>query len=379
MRLPTRDLTSWSAGLLAGLAILLASTPTVLSAEFANSAEWVLESSGEIGVDLVGPGFRLDASLHAGLQAETWRFGALADLSDGAWTGFSLEAAAVIGETAATASTTFDPTDGSFLAAEAMAVGPLQGVVFSTLARLEPGALGAAVSVEGDGSAPLQAAEIGFNLSPFGEIQTESCALAFSYASAAFTLPIGECEETAEIEILWDCDGFVEFAASVAEVGALPFGMQFGGFLSFTPEEKMLEISPAFSLDSPDCFDLYAGILWDSDANRLDGFKLYGIGFRSEAEGLRLRGLYALSPNEIALVPDPYTALFGAVWDTAGCCGKAGEGSVAFLFGDEGLFDLGEVLGELVLPIIDTVTVTLGFSLPTAGPPTLTVGWDAAF
>ena len=161
--------------------------------------------------------------------------------------------------------------------------------------------------------------------------------------------------------------------------------MQFGGILSFTPEEKTLEISPAFSLDSPDCFDLYAGILWDSaapagaGASRLDGFKLYGIGFRSEAGPLRLRGLYALSPNEIALVPAPYTALFGAVWDTAGCCGEPGEGSIAFLFGDDGLFDLGEVLAELAIPVLDTMTVRVGLSLPTAGSPILTLGWDAVF
>ena len=318
---------------LAGLAASLVHAPMSAnagdwanSAELANSSELVLESSGEITVDLVASDFQLDSSLVAGLQFDAWSFGTTAGLSDGAWSEFSMEAAAKIGETATTASAAFDPSDGSFLLAEGTVAGPFQGVSCAALARLEPGAWGAALSFEGDGTGPLQAIGIGLNLSPFGEIQTESCALAFSYTSAGLTLPIGACEETADIEILWDCDGFVEFTASVAEVGALPFGMRFGGFLSFTADEKILEISPAFSLDSPDCFDLYAGILWDSDAHRLDGFKLYGIGFRSEVEDLRLRGLYALSPSEIALVPDPYTALFGVVWDAAGCCGEAGEG-----------------------------------------------------
>ena len=68
----------------------------------------------------------------------------------------------------------------------------------------------------------------------------------------------------------------------------------------------------------------------------------------------------------------------GKGWWTAiqGCCGETGEASVAFFFGEDNLFDLGEILFDAAYPAAEKLSFSLSFTLPMNGGPTFSFGWN---
>ncbi|MCK5827706.1 hypothetical protein KAH43_04195, partial [Candidatus Bipolaricaulota bacterium] len=104
-----------------------------------------------------------------------------------------------------------------------------------------------------------------------------------------------------------------------------------------------------------------------------------GMGMRCEIGDIRFRMLYAFDPSVLALVKSPYKSLLGLVWPIESCCEQPGEGSVAFFFGENNLFDLEEIGGELILPMTDTLTLSLLIEYPMTDLPTFTLGWRLAY
>jgi len=129
-------------------------------------------------------------------------------------------------------------------------------------------------------------------------------------------------------------------------------------------------------MTNPDCFDIYLGLIWDAVTRQIDGLRLYGLGFRCDIAEVGVRALFSFDPATIALVKAPYNALIGLVWDVAGCCAELGEGSVAFFFGEDNLFDLGEIEAAFTLPIVDGLTLSLTATFAMAGTHTLAFGWE---
>ena len=54
--------------------------------------------------------------------------------------------------------------------------------------------------------------------------------------------------------------------------------------------------------------------------------------------------------------------------------GGTGEASLAFFFGEAALFDLGEIDGELILPITEHFRLSLSIELFTSSQPTFADG-----
>jgi hypothetical protein len=249
-----------------------------------------------------------------------------------------------------------------------------EGVLSGDLV-ITPGATGLSLGFISTESL-LQEVSIGFNLDAYGSIQTSSCAFFFSQARVRFLFPLEACDATISADACFDCAGFGEFTLSTPAVGSLPFAVSFGAFLTFTADEKTVEIVPSLSLDAPDCFDLYTGLDWDRTTRTLSGLQIYGLGYRCELGDVGLRVLASLDPNVLALVKAPYRSLIGLVWPMTGPCDDPGEGSVAFFFGDDGWFDLGEILAEIIVPLDNRLTLLLTLELPAIGSPTIEVGWD---
>jgi len=224
----------------------------------------------------------------------------------------------------------------------------------------------------------VQELTICFNLDKYGSIQTTSCALPFTYAEARFAIPLDCCDSSVTANISWDAAGFSQLSLSAPQVGGLPLGVSFGAFLTFTTDEKTLELAPSLNMENPDCFDFYTGLEWDAATHTLSELRFYGMGMRCEIGDIRFRMLYAFDPSTLALVKSPYKSLLGLVWPIASCCGEPGEGSLAFFFGEDNLFDLEEIDGELILPVTDTFTLTLNVEYPMIGLPTFTFGWEFA-
>ena len=221
----------------------------------------------------------------------------------------------------------------------------------------------------------LDSITLGLNVDAFGEVQTQSCALRFTYAAADFAFSFGCAEVDATITFLET--GFSELVLAAGNVGGLPVGITLGAQVQYAVDEKRAQVVPSVSLESPECFDLYAGLVWDEATRTLSGISLYAIGLAYEVDNVRVRGLWELDPPAIELVQEPYWALLGIVWDIAGCCGETGEGSMALFFGGAGLFSIGEVELGLEWPAAPGLELSLGVTYTLPGVTQITFGWRA--
>ena len=103
------------------------------------------------------------------------------------------------------------------------------------------------------------------------------------------------------------------------------------------------------------------------------------MGVRCEVGDIQLRMLYSLDHSVLALVKSPYHSLLGLVWPIAGCCGVEGEGSLVLFFGDNNLFDLGEINAEFIVPVTEALTFSLAIEMPVTSTPIFTFGWQIAW
>ena len=328
-----------------------------------------------------GFSFALDAAstsivVEAAFSAEaTWdafttRLSLLAD--EGGLTTLDLECAFDLDTISMTCGTAFDIQSASFTCAEASLAMPGERHDLTLTAVLENG-LGFNASMASEGV--VHTIDIGLNLDSFHRVQTDSCALPFTYAEVEAAIPVADCI-TVNAQMLVEDAGFAELVLSCGGIAGLPIGVQFAATLVFEPEAKSLDLSPSFSLEGTECIDLYAGLSWDATTHTISGIEIYGLGAHCEFGDVRFRGLWPLDPTTIALVKAPYWALLGLVWDLPGCCGDLGEGSVALFFGEENLFGLGAIEAEFVVPISPASTVTLDAVVTIDGGFTLTFGWS---
>jgi hypothetical protein len=270
----------------------------------------------------------------------------------------------------------FDLSSAAFTTATFSVSAPLLDAQLDVSAVLEPGALGAQGTLTATGNSVIRSLSVGFNLDAFGRIQTTSCALPFTVAEARFNIPLEACDTAIDARIRFDATGFSELSLSAPHVGDLPFAISLSSFLTFTLDEKTITLSPSLNLENPDCFDFYAGLEWDADTNTLSELLFYGMGMRCEIGDVQFRMLIALDPGVLALVKSPYHSLLGLVWPIEGPCSDVGEASLVFLFGTDNLFDLGEIGGELILPITEHLTLSLSIKYPVTGLPVFILGWQ---
>ena len=337
----------------------------------------VIESTGDITFDWVAGTITLDSTLTTGWNSDAIQADITLLLDQTGIDRFTASAAVYFRESLVLgANTVFDPHLARFTSAAFQATLPWYDADLRLSGLLEPGAFGSKIELTATGDSVVRSIAVFFNLDEYANIQTAACAMPFTYAEARFAIPLDCCESLVYADIRWNAAGFSECAISAPDVGGLPFGVTFSVLLTFTEQEKTLQMSPSFSLENPDCFDFYTGLVWDANTNTISGIRFYGVGMRCEIGDVRFRMLYCQDPRSLALVKSPYKSLVGLVWPMVGCCGQSGEGSVALFFGENNLFDLEEIVGELIAPVTESLSLSLLVEYPMAGLPTFTFGWD---
>ncbi|MEW5826306.1 MAG: hypothetical protein AB1778_05690 [Candidatus Bipolaricaulota bacterium] len=236
--------------------------------------------------------------------------------------------------------------------------------------------VGGTIRLELPRASLLEEVSIGLNVDAFGRVQTESCQFPLTYAETRFSFSCACAEGVGTATFL--ATGFSDFVVSAASVGGMPFGVTLGVQVRYAAGESTLHVAPTLSLGHSECFELYAGLAWEQATATLSGIALYGVGLACEIGDVRVRGLWELDPNAISLVAEPYWALLGFVWDVSGCCGD-GERSVAFFFGEDGLFGLGAMEFSIEEVATPGCTTSLTVTLKTSGIASLTFGWQVSF
>ena len=363
-----------------GLALLATTLVVALTGLVLAAPVLCLHSTGGIAIDLQSVVLSLDATFAVDLAWNASTSRAVLSLTDGGAELLDVSSTASLDRLGLEASALFAVQTASYLSGTFSGRWAGDSTELAATAVHEPGALGVGLTLTATHpDSPMRGFVVGLNLDPFGEIQTDSCQLVFTYAEAELSLACPPCADPISATLLYDAAGFVECFLAASRVGSLPLSVTLGASVLFEPEQKTLEFQPSLSLENPPCIDLYAGLSWDAAAQTLEGIRLYGIGARCEVGEARFRGLWALDPSQIALVKAPYWSLLGLIWDLPTCCELVGEGSVALFFGDQNLFDLEEVLAEFVLPITERSSISLAAQLAMDGGFTLTFGWDLSF
>jgi len=333
--------------------------------------------AGEISFDSVSGALTIDATL--GVEA-TWDGFASAAAVTTDETGpkrLDVEVAGSFDDSSLRLEATFDASSASFTRAGLTAECALGELDATLIAVLDDG-LGLGATLRGEGL--VHTLDLGLNLDAHGRVQSDGCALPFTFAKAEATIPFRDCTEI-DVELLIEGTGFSELLLSASQLGGLSFGVQFAATVLFEPAAKTLELTPSFSLESDECVDLYAGLEWDAASHSISGIEIYGLGLRCDVGDVDIRGLWALDPSKIALVPLPYWAVVGIVLDLALPCERVGEASAAVLFENTGasLFGVGGFIGEATLPLSDSSTLTLSAEIPVAGGGVFSLTWEIAF
>ncbi len=358
------------------LCILCCLIGVVLSLQCAVATP-VIESSGAITIDWDAGAITLDSTFTTGWTSDALQADITLLLDQTGIDRFSASVGVCFRESLVlSANTVFDPLLATFTSAAFQATLPWHDADLSLSGLLEPGAFGSKIELTSTGDSIVRSLAVSFNLDEYANIQTTSCALPFTTAEVRFAIPLDCCESLVYANMRFDVDGFSECTISAPDVGGLPFGVAFSALLTFTEQEKTLQVSPSLSLENPDCFDFYTGLVWDATANTISGIRLYGMGMRSEIGDIRFRMLYCFDPSTLALIKSPYKALLGLVWPMVRCCEQASEGSLALFFGENNLFDLEEIVGELIAPVTEFLSLSLLVEYPMAGLPTFTFGWN---
>lgn len=339
-----------------------------------------LHWGGGILIDLAGgvPWVTLESTLALSWQGNGWETGLTAAVTNNEWNELQWDGAAVLAGMELASSVVFDPAGAAFTSAQLEGEITWSGVRIEGVARLETPGVGFGVSLHGgDGNATiLRELRLRFNLRCNRDaVIAQTCSPDFSFATIAFEFPF-LCMDNISTRIELDKTGFTEAWISLGQgVEILP-GISVAGSLSLNVDEKKVLLSPSLVLASPAHIDLYWGLDWEEEENKLSGLKLYGVGLHGELGDVRLRGLWSLAPDEISLVKAPYWAVIGFAWEIDGCCGQRGAGNVGFFFGDDQLFDLGQVEIELEIPLGERLIVQAAIRIKTDGGHSLRLGWE---
>jgi hypothetical protein len=353
--------------------LMLVAASAALGANPSLSARY----EGEISFDSASGATTIDATLGVEASWDAFTSGVALTTDKTGPKVLDIEMAGTFDDFALGTEATFDVLPASFTTAGLSVDCPV-GDLDATLVAMLEGGLGLGLTLHGQGL--VHTFDLGLNLDAHGRVQSDGCALPFTFAKAEATIPLCDCAEV-DAELLVENSGFSELLLSASRIGGLPFGVQFAATLVYVPAAKTLELTPSFSLEADECVDLYAGLEWDATSHSISGIEVYGVGLRCDVCDVAVRGLWALDSAKIALVPPPYWALVGIVFDLALPCDRIGEASAAILFENTGasLFGIGEFVAEATLSLADSSTLTLSAELPVNGGAVFSVSWKIAF
>jgi hypothetical protein len=223
----------------------------------------------------------------------------------------------------------------------------------------------------------LRRLRLNWNLKPYHdplELEQETFSPALTQGDVCLNL-----HESANAFLCWTGEGFSFAGLRLRLADDLFWGLRWFGTLFLRADQSRFYASPSLHLEPEQGFNLYAGPVWDRNASVLSGIRFYGFGFYGELGEVGFRSITALVP-ELELVKEPYWELVGFIWEMPGCSTEeTGEVSVAFYFGGDSLFALGEVDFESKLPLWDNLSIRTDATFTTSGEAVLTLGWEAEF
>ncbi|GEM_PF-2247059 len=330
----------WITLLVVGLVAVAATADTVFSAE------------GEICVEYPTLVVSSDASFVSGYSGDVGDVSVELSLDSATLDEFLVYARAVIANVELAAELTLPVQTSSDTCLQVNLGTTAGGIDVETVLVAEDGVAGLEFSLSVEEPNPVEQLTFGFNLDEALAPIQPTCAFQFSRASAAMRFPLPCDLGSLRVEPSWTCSGFDQLAVTLGPIPEVLPGLRFSIEMTYTTEEKTVELIPSLSVASSFCVTPFLSLDWDKSAVSLNGLKVLALDMRCEIGAVRARGILELSPGDVALVADPYCGLFGLIWSVTGCCGEEGEASIAFFFGSGPLLGIAAIALEAEIPVL---------------------------
>ena len=334
-------------------------------------------SEGEVSWSL--PASTVGGSVEwlAGWRGQAWQAGLGLSFKENAWETLSLEGALTWGETEITSSVVFDAQTPSFTFAESRIQTEWGEYRLNAIAHFEGKGCGFRITLRGGRETLIRRLRLNWNLNPYYEpleLEQETFFPVLTQGDVYLNL-----HESVGGFMCWTDEGFQIAGLRLRLTEDLFWGLRWFGNLLVRTEESKFYTTPSLHLEPEEGFNFYAGPVWDRNASVLSGIRFYGFSFYGELGSVEFRSITALVP-ELELVKEPYWELVGFIWEMPSACSKEKvEASVAFYFGGESLFALGEVDFESKFPLWDNLSIHVNATFTTSGEAILTLGWEAEF
>jgi hypothetical protein len=317
------------------------------------------------------------AEWEAGWRGEGWQFSFLTTFAENTWETLGLEGLVTLPGLELAPRVSFDAPEKAFSFARLDVEAKWSDYRAQGLALLESEGLGWRVFIRGGNEAFLDRLRLWWNLKYARDELVEatfSPFLSWGDATLRFSDFVGLSLRFNHEE------GFEHAGLQFGPTEATFWGIRWFVTMIFLVDRARVYHTPSFSVENPPGVSVYVGTIWDRDESILSGIKLYGFSFYGKIGEVRFRS-YTSLVGGINLIKDPYWELVGLIWEWPSRCSEdKGEASVAFLFGGEGPFSLGEVDFESEIPLFEGFTLSLGACLETAGrdDSSFSLGWTYA-
>ncbi len=343
--------------------VVLAAPPTLL---WEGKVTWTLPAATS----------SLEARLALGGEVWGWRWEGMTSFTEGEWRELKLRASGLAGELSFSAALEWDPQVPPFLGLTAQVKGAPFGLKAEWVGRLEEKGWGWGLRLFGPAGSLVESVRLRFNLKRFlDEVYKDTFVPSFSFGEVRFVARLPCCVERLRGWLLFTKEGFSELGVSFPFPVLQETGLFFAAVMRFKVTEKRDFLAPGLVYRPPACVEAFLGLDWDPTAWRIQGIRVYALGFRCQLEGFSVRVLTMF--EDIGLVKRPYKEAVWLGWEGAGCCGPTRFWATLY-FGEAGLFGLGEmeVGTEFNFAPHGSVLAEAGFTSEKAS---LGLGWRVRF
>ncbi|GAB4310239.1 MAG: hypothetical protein Kow0097_11710 [Candidatus Bipolaricaulota bacterium] len=174
-------------------------------------------------------------------------------------------------------------------------------------------------------------------------------------------------------------EGFAYLRAGLTGLPSPCPGLSLDVAITFSVDQKALEVSPRWSPYCDACVTVHGDALWDSESSRWEGLALYGYKIRCCFPDASIEFVTAFDPSRVpgGFQGDEFEYVKVNVCGSA-CCGETYSFDAIAFFSPTGLFGLSRVKTTLSVPLLPSFVLTPTLEVE-AGGAALSVGWELRF
>jgi hypothetical protein len=298
----------------------------------------------------------IDSELIVTYSISGWSFTSDTLIDETGWASQDFAIQGSLGAFSLGSTLVFDPAVPLFTSWEVTAGLSFAGVMFGGTFTLEPGV----TTFDIIGTATAGMVDVTIDIA-FGD----GLGCNFNFGGIDITVGFPYCCADIVSTISFGCDGFVDatFGVDGIALPGLPW-VTLDALITFTVDEKTLDITPNFDFGVEGCLDIY---MTDPEGGMLFGdIEIVGIGLTCEIGGVEFTGIsfWGEGAKPGILAGTDYWEAYRIATTDDGCCGPfTFDVTVYFLDGGALLFDIAELDANMSIQMATQFTFSTGIHI----------------